>query len=486
MTNPFIGVGGCVSGERLVGRDRITRKLERLLKGRGNCSISGLRRIGKTSLGRQVCYNIQNASGNIRCVEIAMNTIESEHEFYEKLSKTLWKDDNSIDTISGGEHELYLRIVDKLEDDHRKEKDVIIMLDELDQIRNIPRSNILVNRIREIANNPACGVTFFFISARSLRCLEDNTGNVSNLNGICTPFYLPPLSRNEGLKQMLRRVNCDDEAILDILYKKSGGHPFLAEMLLYHAIELAEDEQVPLCADHLSRAIIGNDCASSFITYYDALESFISSWDNQNENQTSGKAFDSFLDIVVGPKLGEPDSRLLNFFKSYGLIKEDGLCMSEHLLEYLTYKRRQQPFEPLLNDLERSLRDLIKKVFNKKFESKDWVVELSQKDDFLKDLFCKLNEMMNKEQKQWHLGCSTDILEYSYPDDLKQIICRKWSWFQSYVGDSPKIFEEWMASIAKIRTPVKHNRPPELIPPEEYEKAKRACQKLLERLAQKK
>ena len=36
--------------------------------------------------------------------------------------------------------------------------------------------------------------------------------------------------------------------------------------------------------------------------------------------------------------------------------------------------------------------------------------------------------------------------------------------------------------IAKIRNPIKHNRPPELIPEDEYEKAKRACQGLLCRI----
>lgn len=483
MDNPFIKAGGPVSGERLVGRSQVIKRLERDLRYGANCSVSGLRRIGKSSLGRQICTNIQTSSSNIRCVEIGMDTVESESEFYFNLAKKLWNDDFSAYNVPGKEHDFYFKIVNKLEENHRNDNNLLIMLDELDHIRTIPRSDILVNRIREIANNPRCGITFLFISARSLKCLEDNTGNVSNLHGICHNICLRPLAKDEGLKQMLRRADVDDEKMLEILYQTTGGHPFLAETLLYYAIDLAEAEQTKLCADHLSKVITTNDCASAFMTYYEALEEFISSWDKHRENQTSGKAFDALLDIVVGPKLGEPDARLFNFFKSYGLIREDGLCMSEHLKSYLSYKRRQKPFEPLFNDLERSLRELVKHVFTQK-KGYDWVNELS-KDEFYKKIFGELAQLMEREQKRWQLGCSSDILKYSYPSTLKDIICHNWPWFQRFVGDSKKDFCDWMDSISRIRNAVKHNRPPELISPEEYAKAKRACEKLLGHLANK-
>ena len=86
--------------------------------------------------------------------------------------------------------------------------------------------------------------------------------------------------------------------------------------------------------------------------------------------------------------------------------------------------------------------------------------------------------MMKKEQRFWNLGGASDILEYSYPGTLKEIICHQWTWFQNAVGDSKKDFCDWMDAIAKIRNPVKHNRPPTLIPEEEYEKAKKACEEL--------
>lgn len=68
------------------------------------------------------------------------------------------------------------------------------------------------------------------------------------------------------------------------------------------------------------------------------------------------------------------------------------------------------------------------------------------------------------------------------PGTLKDIICHQWKWFQHIIGDSRKDFCDVMDMIAKIRNPIKHNRPPELIPEDEYEKAKRACQGLLCRI----
>ena len=489
MINPFIGYTIPVEGSRLVGRSEKINEIQKCLLDGASCCLSGLRRIGKTSVALQVKKNIELSNPQIKTCYIALNTITSESDFYKVLVKKLFsqKDKKIIpQDILGDTDDLYLmymRLCEYLQDEASENNfNGIVVIDELDSIAHqIPNANILINRIRELINSRSVyHLTFLFVSAKSIQWLQDNTADVSTLSGICQPFSLKPFGKNTGLADLLKRANIESSDFLDALFHITGGHPYLASALLYSYFEIKEndlDASSPVIPDSdlLFDICLQRNCKGVFLPYYKNLKTFFSSWKEE-------KIWDALCNVVVGPCLEEPAANTIDLLKTYGVITEEGLCFSDDFRDYLELQCRQAPLWNMIRNVETLLRQLVKDVFEKRIGS-NWIIELKQKPDFVA-LFENMEIIMRKEQKQFNTGNFNNILEYSYLGDLKVIIVNYWSWFQMYLGDSKSKFIQRMDCICKIRNPLAHNRKMELIPYEDRIMAEQACSKIEEAILQ--
>jgi hypothetical protein len=465
MINPFEGFGRPVTGERLIGREAIVEDIYNALVAGANYSISGIHRIGKTSIGKEVLNRISCTCSEIRCATITLGTLNSESELFYNIADELFEDDY-FDLSSP---EQAWREFKKIMRHHGREGRSVIMLDEMDYIKGLTEdiSELLINRLRELAHDSKYNVSFLFISARTLQSIQEKCRG-SNLSGICHNRSVGPLPTVKEMDCFLSRANIQNKELSEMLFRLTGGHPFLTELLLYSAITHVNRTGDTLNADILQEVMY--ECSSNFMDYYRNLERFLEDW-------VKG-SWDKLCDCIIGPMLEKVDEGLLDNFRRYGLIKNEimpwGIGMSQHFQEYISHKRRTAPVWPMIGDIEYSLRNLIKNALFEDFKE-NWVTEAMNRDPFYAEIFGKLRELMLKEQKIHGLGNSSDILEYAYPGTLKDIILHDWKKYQKTFEDSKKRFIDYMDAICIVRNPLAHNRKPELISPQLIDAAKQAC-----------
>ena len=290
MINPFEKVGRPATGERLIGREEIVDDIYRALIAGANYSIAGLHRIGKTSIGKEVLSRIEKDNHNIRCASITMGTIHSELELYQDIADGLCFEKVYESSSNDNAWRDFKRYICKENSNSR----AIVMLDELDSVSDLDNSGLIVNRLRELAHEDRYNLTFLFISARTLLWIQ-NKGNGcgSNLSGICHNSFIGPFKDATVLDKMIKRSGIESPQLSKLLFAITGGHPFLAELLLCATFNLAYRKNNELSCELLKEALSQN--SNQFIEYYKRLEFFI------NDMETN--AWSKLCDYTVGPLL---------------------------------------------------------------------------------------------------------------------------------------------------------------------------------------
>ena len=468
QNNPYVGWGRPVSGERLIAREQIVKDLLYKLTNSANCSLVGLHRIGKSSIAQEVIRLLQEQfADNFICVDINLKNYKTESEIYEEILYQLVPDEDIICENSPNPFRAFQRFMRNWGKNHK----TVIFIDELDQIRDYDNANLILNRFRDFGYDSHYGITFCFISARSLSCIQQEIYG-SNLAGICESSYVKPLDI-DGISKMAARGGLTSSETIQAIFEISGGHPCLSEALLSHIFSGAEKID-DINADYVQKTIERQDCARVFLDYYSNLKLFFSSWE---------KGWEVLCDYLVGPLLSK-HLELNNLLHEYGIINEqlERPC-SKHFYDYLLQVRRLTPTFPIIGDVEKQLRSLVKQVLEKK-HGPSWIDKLKAQNPFYQKTFEELGAIMEKEQRQFQLGNYDDLLEYSYPGTLKDIILYSWPDFQKLLGDSKVEFKTAMDAICVVRNPLAHNRP-HLISEEAQVLARRKCEWLLSVLEKK-
>lgn len=120
--------------------------------------------------------------------------------------------------------------------------------------------------------------------------------------------------------------------------------------------------------------------------------------------------------------------------------------------------------------LELELRRLIRNRYNNAY-GEDWLTQF-----FPPDKLAKLQDTQAREEKQF--GSSHHLLDYTYLQDLIELVNRQWELFQDLFGDDRKAkgrLTKKVYTIVKVRNPLAHNR---LVPMEELEAARQYCREL--------
>jgi hypothetical protein len=252
MRNPFIA-GSWVRGENFFGRGRILQEI--LEGGRHSLWVVGARRLGKTSLlkelERQVqqsgdtpfvslYWDLQGSADARGLAESLMGSVE-DSEPYRRATNISVED---LEGLSASDvlTTLIRRTV-------RSGWRLLLLVDEAEEFLNVGRSDpSVLARIRRLFQKGP-EVRTVITSTRRLARIDEITDLLTSpfLHSFVPPLYLTPLSREEGRSLLSRGAFAaeDVETILD----RSACHPFLLQLM---ASRLFESHDLGATIDQLA------------------------------------------------------------------------------------------------------------------------------------------------------------------------------------------------------------------------------------------
>lgn len=472
--NPFSGRGAPVSGSRLVGRQLLIDRLLMRMRSEAHCSIVGLPRMGKTSIAREVLRRLDATDVELEGAYITLDAIRGPIQAYIRmLDETSTDAYDELPIMRTNDHdEVYEYFLRTLRKRRRSGRKSVIVVDEVDAIVRDDFSDapLFVSRIREVANDrDRYGITFIFVSRRSLDMIQGAV-DCSTLAGLCEVIYLQPLVR-DGLDELAARSpipvhNTGREA----LWRITGGHPFLAEVVMCEAVENGDSQ-----LDDRSIESAQHAQSHEFTNQYRQLASLLS----------HEEMFEAMCELVVGPQWRPIAPHTVSLLKHYGVLRSideaaGGVeCMSQHFRDYLALLTRTTPSWVLLGDAERQLRYLVQDRMAEAYGD-DWFEELRRKLPKLNDALDRLVQQRVREKRMFGDAASDFILDYAYIGDLKDLVFAEWEKYRSFLGGAKADWERRFQDIMRVRNPMAHHRP---IPADVLQDAERSCKALLNRLS---
>ena len=104
-----------------------------------------------------------------------------------------------------------------------------------------------------------------------------------------------------------------------------------------------------------------------------------------------------------------------------------------------------------------ALRQLItSKMLNQ--YGQQWIAKLGRNRPNLQPIFKKCREAQKKEEEAFAGRASRNLIDFTYPRDLFSIIFAEWPAFSSTLGRDRGYWDHRAQLLAKIRTPLAHNR----------------------------
>lgn len=474
MNNPYRGFGCPVSGSDFVGRGEIVGQISSTLK-TGNVSLTGLHRMGKSSVAQEVLERL-SAEGVPVCKVVNLHTVKTDYDLFRLMLialgspayRTLPKDDDFMAFVETEEAFEGKR--------HERSSRCVMVIDEMDGILSFDDPVQTLNRLRELASYPAkYGVSFLFVTSRSLRAIEDRM-NGSNLSGICENIFLGPFDREEMAEFVAWGGISADEAFVDELCAQTGGVPYLMAVLMSEFCEQAGDRRAGMSGEE-KLSVLRNcipSVAQPFLEYYRKVKRSLSD---------EGNAWGELIGALIGPIMKARDPALSNLFREYGIIADDGTCPSRHFMDYLEMCSRDvAPFEDL-RDLEIGLRKIVRERLTEKL-GPQWAEAVSREVPAIAQGLDRARQSMEKEIRQFRLATESDLIEFTDLGDIKTIVTSKryWPWFQAPIGLGVDEFTKRMDMIIPMRNRTMHFRPGQLIPPEHIAQARESCKILLARI----
>ena len=328
---------------------------------------------------------------------------------------------------------------------------IILILDEFDHARNLFKGNISgFQGLRELSYRPEWRVTFITTSRRSIREIEIQTGIISTFDGIFHKHYLAMFNEDDLEDYFLRfssigaSITSTDKEQISFY---CGGHPFLLEMLGYEIVEIFREEQR-----------IDVEKAA-----YRGSQAFIDQYDRMVDLLREDKSLNKLLQILFGPVVDVKQTHIDEFLK-YGLIRpsQQGtyLGFSEHFQDFISLTERQSldvDLWPIWHDTEKIIRHLVTSTMLKIY-GENWIFRLERTYNNIQSIFDKCRQAHEKEKKSFGSRASQNLIDFTYPYDLFTIIFAEWNAFKPILGKDKNYWEQRAQLLAKIRTPLAHNR----------------------------
>lgn len=486
--NPFADYGGIVRGERFIGRHDSLKVVENRIirpKEPGNLAIIGDYRIGKSSLVYQAVMERKKEliARNIFPIWINLGTFDQAPFFFRSLvtsSRDELEEAGCLtDAITQAAQralqdelswtEGYVRIQRYFEKIRQAGIQILFILDEFDHARHLFKGDISgFQGLRELSYRPEWRINFVTISRRSLRDIELQTKAISTFDLIFYKYYLG-MFNNEDMEEYFARITSVGIELTSDLKERirfyCGNHPYLLEMLGYEIVEQFRETGIA-DVDQAAHRI-----EQSLTDHYQHMISILSE-DN---------SLKKLLQILFGPVVDVKQTDIEEF-QRYGFIylSETGTfsAFSAHFQAYLQLVERETDLWPLWRETEVALRNVVTLKMLERY-GEHWIDSLSRAKASLKAIFDRCREAQQKEVKNFGSRASQNLLDFTYPRDLFDIIFAEWDVFRPIFGKDKNYWDQRAQMLAKIRTPLAHNRDQTLY---EYEKqiAKGYCEEILE------
>lgn len=492
FVNPFSDYGTIVYGERFIDRRDSMRVIEnRVIRPTepGNLAVIGDYRVGKSSLVYHSIMMRKNDLLKKRLIPIWINLATCNQarmlfrslvtSSYDEIENLGWLTDAVKmaaeralrDEISWSEE--YGRIQRYFEKVRQAGVRLLFILDEFDHARYLFRGDISgFQGLRELSYRPEWRLTFITTSRRSIRSIELQTKAISTLEGIFQNYYLGMFD-DEALEEYFARlssvgINITPQIREGILFY-CGAHPYLLEMLGYEILELFRETNAVDISQAFKRV------EQSFIHHYEHM------LDVLNEDKSLSK----ILQILFGPVI---DAQLTDAeeLQRYGLLKSgeqgDYVAFSEHFQTYLKMIGRQIDLWPLWRETEIALRRVVTEKMIDQY-GEEWVDKLCKARPNLKPIFERCKEAQQKEERSFGTRASRNLIDFTYPRDLFDIIFAEWMIFKGVFGKDKTYWDHRAQLLSKVRTPLAHNRE-QLLHDYERQIAEGYCKEILATLEQ--
>ena len=491
--NPFASSGAIVVGDRFVGRRRELRRLasHSLSADPGSSAITGLPKIGKSSLAWNLLFNeleplpkhiipawvnlarctnlvdmlrrlAEEVRGGLARLDPSLRPREMDRVAHEKL------DAAEIEELTRG----YLSQV------RAAGLRVVAVIDEFDAARSVFGDDCegAFRALRDLAYDPRWRLAWITVSRRSLRQIVRLSGATDSPfpNVVTRKIELSCFTPSEQ-GELIAIGNVSNLPLLHhVVPDLTGGHPHLATVLLRCVCDLAMEAEEAGVTSVLREEEWLEAISGEFIDYYDDLIELLRQEDSLK----------TLVEILFGPVFTATryDADRL---RRQGLLKTDPKTdefqtFSTDFDAYLGVIAREENLWPLWTQTERLLRDNLRRILVDHL-GEDWPTVLPAKAPQLAKAADRWTELWLREKRRFGALAVGDILDYTNPLDLLQIMYNFWRDIQPLLGGKTKAYWELRFQLlAQVRNPLAHSRPVDkkrILDAEEY------CRELLDLLA---
>lgn len=466
--NPFATVGHPVYGDAHVGRAeelRIVR--ERVLEQpvAGATAIIGPPRIGKSSLAYHLFMRPEARQAYPRLLPVWMNvrTQGGITKVLRRLVDEVWELLDEAAPECAGDRRLvrardrvlaegapwlevqletqeFLRLV------RRRDWRVVLVLDEFDAAREVFRAEPgTFQALREMAYNLDWNIGLVTTSRRELRDIVDMADpDESTFAGIFRSVFLTCFEDDE-LVQLAARA-AEAPGPVDRLAELTGGHPYLASVLLDRVCSAG----VPGGSLKVAIDRHATPLPAEFQYYYRDLEDLL---------RTDGR-LRAILEVVLGPQLEvTPEDAQILLQQGLLVVRGDTYrAFSEDFQHYLTVIGRSLGHWDNWMAVEQRVRDLVESGFIARY-GEDWEGGLRKaRGPKVAPLLDRCAELRDRELRTYGDRASVRLLDFTYPRDLYDLMASHWDVFGKLLGRDKAYWEVRFALLAKVRNPMVHNR----------------------------
>lgn len=487
--NPYADFGGTLSGERFVGREEELRLIGSRLFGEGgygSLSIVGLPRIGKTSLVTEAVRRakpiLQQRRIVVAWVEVgSFGSVDDllravVEDILENLRLCQWNTDLiearaaqvphsgpvSFNAVRGVFRALRLAGTRP-----------VCILDEFDAGRylfaGVPQC---FHWLRELGSNPEFKAALVLISKRRLQDVARVAGHDSDYwSNILMSLTLRSFiheDRDLMLDGLSRAGVVVPAKTLEEVTSVCGRHPFLLDAFAYHAWERTAQDKVT--DTNWFSSVMGGVVRS----YFDQVATIL----------RDGPMLSKAVQAVAGPQWDITPNDI-EALVDYGVLdRGEGnrlRAFSEGFADYLRLVQASVDIWPLWRDAEKGLREVLNALLENAY-GPDWQKELRTSRPKLRQLLDACEEKMAKEQTRFGVRAAPNLLAYTYPLDLYQIMVSDWTKLgEPVLGSDKQGWSVKFALLSKVRTPLAHNRD-EAVQYGERTQAEGICREILSKL----
>ena len=493
--NPYAGYGSPVTGAEFVGRASDIRSIRDRTFSQpevASVSIVGPPRVGKSSLAQQVLDKFatgQSPRGaTFVPVWITVSGAVSEQSLFRDLASLIldWLDDHGLPTDrlqdsyakldkAVGWDEMGMALKHYLRQVRRAGYQPIVVLDEFDAARNVFHRAAPFQLLRAIAYERAGRVALIVTSRRTLADIvvksspEESTfpgifGRTVTLGHFTRAELATLIARSPYADQGLR------ESLLAWLDVETAGQPFLSSALLSEVHERWAADGLPAPGDRAQQyqdAVLA--CGQLTVDYYTSMLELL---------REEGKLV-QLLEVLFGPQetVTQADIKLMADARIIKQTDRGWAAFSESFSQYLLLLEDTRTSDNWLlwHRTETGLRAALTVALERAY-GETWPTRLAESQKKLVDA-CR-----TRQQRDRSFGDAvTDdsLLDYAYPKDLLAIMKMHWAQVKPVFGHSKDAWEHHVELIAKVRTPMAHNRQAGTTPAL-MEKFRTVCQEILD------